>query len=379
MYDKRRLSIEDLVQASKQIIAWNQHPSGGYVACPLFTHYGFSWLRDGSFIAYGMDCVGETSSSGRFYEWCRTILERKADHITWLIDRQKRGEQIGRHEFLHTRYHLDGRDDLHSEWGNFQLDGYGAWLWGLAEHLERTGHTKLPEIYRKSVDVTVDYLCTFWQLPNFDCWEEHPEHVHPSTLACIYGGLSRIALLDDNAELANVCEEIHSFLMEHAIHPDGHIVKYITPVYEETGVRYDIGHSGVDASLFWLCEPFRVFPVEHPAMKQTLAKINRDLRTSHGGIRRYEEDTYYGGGEWPILTAWSGWVQSEAGNHEEAQRALAWIYSKADALGRLPEQVPDAIASRDIYEDWVQRWGTPAMPLLWSHAMFLVLYNRLIG
>ena len=27
-----------------------------------------------------------------------------------------------------------------------------------------------------------------WQSPNYDCWEEHRERVHVSTLAALYGG-----------------------------------------------------------------------------------------------------------------------------------------------------------------------------------------------
>ncbi|MFC6227329.1 glycoside hydrolase family 15 protein [Paenibacillus allorhizosphaerae] len=367
----------DLAEASKKLIAWNQHSSGGYVASPLFSHYGFSWLRDGSFIAFGMDCAGETNSAELFYDWVRRILETKAGYIRELIEKKKRGEQPQRQEMLHTRYHLDGRDDTGSDWGHFQLDGYGAWLWGLAEHLKRTGQTHIPQIYRTSVEVTCDYLRTFWRMPNFDCWEENADHVHSSTLACIYGGLRHIAELEENEALEEVCRDIQAFILENAVHPDGHFVKYVTPIQVESGLRFEIGHPGVDASLFWLCEPFRVVTADHPAFRTTLRKIERELRTDQGGIRRYADDSYYGGGEWLLLTAWYGWIQLRIGNKDKAERALSWIVSKADRLGRLPEQVPDALASRERYDEWVGRWGTPALPLLWSHAMYLVLYNML--
>ena len=367
----------DLAVASKRLIAWNQHPSGGYIASPLFSQYGFSWLRDGSFIAYAMDCAGEPGSAELFYDWVRRIIEGKAGYIRELVEKKKRGEAPKRHEMLHTRYYADGRDDTNSEWGHFQLDGYGAWLWGLAEHLERTGHNSLPAKYRMSVEATCDYLRTFWLMPNFDCWEEHPDQVHTSTLACVYGGLKRIAKLDHSEVLEACCCEIMAFIMERMVHPEGHFVKYITPVYRDGAMIFDIGHPGVDASLLWLCEPFGVVSADHPAFQATLGRIERELQTEQGGVRRYAEDTYYGGGEWLLLTAWYGWIQLRLGSRKNAERSLSWIVSKADALQRLPEQVPDALASREGYDAWVNRWGTPALPLLWSHAMYLVLYSML--
>lgn len=374
-----RLTAEQLAEASTRLIAWNQHELGGYVASPLFSHYMYSWLRDGSFIAYGMDCAGHHDSARQFYEWVCRIIDSKKPHIDALLGKKERGEFIPQQQFLHTRYHLDGRDDEQSEWGHFQLDGYGTWLWGLSEHLKATAQTRIPESFRQAVDATVAYLVAFWQLPNFDCWEENAESIHPSTLACLYGGLKAIAELDRKDELDTVCRGIREFLLQHAVHPSGHFVKNIAPVHADGAITYKMNDEGVDASLMWLYEPFRVFEADHPAMRATLDKIAADLRTGQGGIRRYASDTYYGGGEWLLLTAWYGWVALAQGRRREAEAALDWIVSKADAIGRLPEQVPDALPTRDAYDDWVRRWGTPAKPLLWSHAMFLVLYSRLSG
>lgn len=368
------INLKQLAEDSVRLIRLNQHPSGGYVACPLFAHYNYSWLRDGSFIAYAMDCAGEHASAGQFYEWVSRIVERKQAHIQYLLERHNRGESIGLNEFLHTRYHLDGRDDVTSEWGHFQLDGYGTWLWGLTEHLKAGGHEQIPDRFRSSVHATVSYLQAFWRLPNFDCWEEYGEHIHPSTLACIYGGLKGVAELEDRPDLEEVCAQIKTFLLDHAVHPEqGHFVKFVTPVPETDSTATKIGNDGVDASLMWLCQPFGLFVPEHPVMKHTLEKIESDLRTAQGGIRRYKDDEYYGGGEWLLLTAWYGWVRLSIGDRRVAEQTLQWIASKADEQGRLPEQVPDALQDRHKYDEWVARWGPPALPLLWSHAMFLVL------
>ncbi|MDF2962604.1 MAG: six-hairpin glycosidase [Paenibacillus sp.] len=376
MSGKRSFASQYLASVSKQIIKLNQHPSGGYVASPLFSHYSFSWLRDGSFIAYAMDVTGETESAELFYQWINRVLSRQRDRVERLLQKHERGETIEQHEFLHTRYHLDGRDDDHSEWGHFQLDGYGAWLWGITEHFKALGITELPEQYRAGVELTVRYLCAFWKQPNFDCWEERNDQLHPSTLACIYGGLSSIQPFSNEVGLEEVCSNIRQFLLEYAVHQEGgYFVKSIRPAAQEG--RYESGYDGVDASLLWLCEPFQLFTPEHPAMAATIAKIETDLKTAHGGIRRYVTDEYYGGGEWILLTAYYGWVCLKAGDRGEAAQALQWIINQADELGRLPEQVPHALPELQAYDSWVERWGPPAMPLLWSHAMYLVLNSQL--
>ncbi|UJF35092.1 glycoside hydrolase family 15 protein [Paenibacillus hexagrammi] len=363
------MNEQQLVEASIQIIKLNQHPRGGYVASPLFSPYSYSWLRDGTFIANAMDVKGERESAEQFYRWVHKALKDKREYVNQLIHKHEHQIWIDRSEFLGTRYHLDGRDD-HSEWGHFQLDGYGAWLWGLSEHISLTGKRELLDEFRDSVELSIDYLMTFWHYPNFDCWEEYPDFVHPATLACVYGGLKAMGELMERPPLLEKAESIRSFLIEHGT-SDGHFVKSIQCLNEV----WQPVLPGVDASLLWLAFPFRLFSLSDPLMKKTVELIEEKLL--HEGIGRYEDDRYYGGGEWILLTAWYGLVKAENGEREEAKRCLDWIVSKADSLGRLPEQVQDSLRAPEAYSEWVTKWGEPALPLLWSHAMFLVLSDKL--
>jgi GH15 family glucan-1,4-alpha-glucosidase len=318
-----------------------------------------------------MDCAGQHESAGRFYEWVHRVLLGKQGQVQTLLRKKAEGQFIERNEFLNTRYHLNGGDD-NAEWGHFQLDGYGTWLWGLVEHAKRTHRPDLLERYRLTVELTVNYLLAFWTYPNFDCWEENPDFIHPSTLACIYGGLLSLGEYENRQELKKAAAEVKEFLLRHCVR-EGHFVKSIRPAGNG---NYEAAHQGVDANLLWLTVPFRVFGTEEELMKQTIAKIESDLYQG-GGIHRYAEDTYYGGGAWLILTAWYGWVQAEKGDRQAANACLEWVAGQADELGRMPEQVPAALHSEQAYRQWVKRWGEPALPLLWSHAMFLVLYNSL--
>jgi len=62
---------------------------------------------------------------------------------------------------------------------------------------------------------------------------------------------------------------------------------------------------------------------------------------------------------------------------ERAADCLAWIEAHARPNGDLPEQAQDTLLRPDCYEPWVEKWGAPASPLLWSHAMYLRLHHAL--
>ena len=125
--------MPNLIEHSIQLILAHQAPTGAYVASPSFDTYAYSWFRDGSFIAHAMDRAGQPGSAAQFHRWAGGVLARYTPKIEQLIARQQAGETITIHEQMHTRFTLDGRDS-DAAWENFQLDGYGAWLWALGAH-----------------------------------------------------------------------------------------------------------------------------------------------------------------------------------------------------------------------------------------------------
>ncbi len=137
-----------------------------------------------------------------------------------------------------------------------------------------------------------------------------------------------------------------------------------------------IGTEMVDASLLGLALPYGLVALDDPRMKATVARIESDLYHA-GGVQRYAKDTYFGGGEWVLLAAWLGWYDALTGRRQQAQEIRAWIESVADANGELPEQVPQVLNDPASYQPWVDRWGRIAQPLLWSHAMYLLLVDAL--
>lgn len=350
------------IQYSIDVILKNQAASGAYLASPDYPTYQYSWFRDGSFIAYAMLLYGETNSAARFHEWVvETILGREA-LIGQTIDKIQHGRPLEKSDFLHTRYCADGREAPASdeEWPNHQLDGFGTWLWGLAEYQKITA-AALPERWIRAADWVGRYLVALWQLPCYDCWEEFPDDIHPHTLAAIYGGLKGLSALDGQ-DRSVVLEQIRNFVTTRCVY-DGYFVK-------------KLGSYSVDASLLGLAVPYGMVDVRDARLAASVERIERSLRKG-GGVHRYPTDTYYGGGEWLLLTAWLGWYYVEIGENEKASALLDWVETHADSNGNMPEQIPATLNDPNYFQPWVERRGPVASPLLWSHANHLILRHAL--
>jgi GH15 family glucan-1,4-alpha-glucosidase len=363
-----------LTERSIEIIESNQDVSGAYLASPNFAEYRYCWLRDASFIGYAMLRSGRPESTEAFLKWASGAIA--AAQIDWrLLERAgENGSPVPPSAHLPTRFVVDGTP-VGDEWPNFQIDGYGDWLWllhrwlqtkeareesGAAASPSLPGTSNIPEWAEPAVRKTVRYLSQTWWLPNYDAWEEHGDRQHPATLACVYGGLvaaERLGWADPR-----LAERVRRYTIDQGV-LDGTFVK-------------SFGEPGVDASLLWTAVPFELVNPEDSVMTRTVEEIERTLLVD-GGVRRYAADTYYGGGRWILLTAWLGWYYAFVGRVEEAESCARWIEAQASPEGYLPEQVLDQVRDQAKLRMWRERWGEVAQPLLWSHAMYLVLVEEL--
>jgi len=368
--------MADLYQRSIEIILQNQAPSGAYIACPNMPDYAYCWFRDGAFIAHAMDLVGEHESARRFFQWGAGVVNSRAAVVERALQKAARGEALQDGDFLHTRYTLQGEEGGDDGWPNFQLDGLGTWLWAMGEHLQVTGQGAAPAEWCDAARLAARYLAGLWRLPNYDLWEEFGDRVHPYTLAAIYGGLRAHEKISGEASFAPVAARIQEFVLNEAV-CDGVFVKYLDSGLAEAR-RLAFASKMVDASLLGLAVPYGLAPPQDKRVQATAARIEADLRHNGGGVHRYAEDTYYGGGEWLLLAAWLGWYYCSLGHKARARALLAWVTAQADEHGNLPEQTVDCLIAPEYYERWLQTRGPVAKPLLWSHAMWLVL-ERAIG
>ncbi|MGI9952458.1 glycoside hydrolase family 15 protein [Moorellaceae bacterium AZ2] len=348
--------MDELLKKSVAILKKHQTAQGAFPAAPEFAPYKYVWLRDGTFIAYALDLVGEAEAAEAFYAFMAQTIIRHSYKIERALRAVEEKRPLGNEDCLHTRYTLSGEEGR-EPWGNFQLDGYGTYLWGLAAHLSWQG--KDDQLYRDAISQVTRYLCALWDCPCLDCWEEWGEYHHPSTWAAVYGGLRAVLPWLDPAleEKAMKVLEVLPSKLRREFNWEGHFVKFA-------------GRPEVDANLLWLGLPFGICSLDDPLFKATVEQIEKELLG--GGLKRYRADTYYGGGEWVLLTAWLAWYYRLQGREIECRELLKWVAAQADEEGRLPEQVPHNLTSPQHYSYWVQRWGPIARPLLWSHAMYII-------
>ncbi|MBI3961658.1 MAG: glycoside hydrolase family 15 protein [Deinococcus sp.] len=346
----------DLITHSLDLITSTQSSTGAFMASPHFPTYRYCWFRDGAFIAYALDQWGRSAAARQFHQWAaRTVLAHRPAAERG-IAKGKRSESLGPEDYLHTRYQADGNPGT-EEWGNFQLDGLGTWLWSLEQHLKLAQRT--PTVSELDAAGLVGrYLAALWRLPNYDCWEELPDRVHVSTLAAIAAGLRAASRLIKYSAFTAEAEATRQFVLDQGV-MDGHLVKYL-------------GSTEVDGNLLWVAWPYQLLPPSHPVIRNTVARIEQTLKEPNGGVHRYRADTYYGGGEWLLLTAWLGVYYALGQGQRQAQAVVRWLEEQANQEGHLSEQVgPQLHPGR--YQEWVDRWGPVACPLLWSHASYLTL------
>jgi GH15 family glucan-1,4-alpha-glucosidase len=195
-----------------------------------------------------------------------------------------------------------------------KLQTDGLGLWLGA--LRRRGSSRWDD----AAGLVARWLEAHWGEPCIDWWEER-EGIHATTLWCIGNGLGSTAIRAEALARAG---------------------------------------DRLDGSLLFIGTP------------ELVAWVEDSLVSPGGGVWRNLDDEYYGGGEWLLLTAMLGLAKPE-----RAPACLAWIEAHANANGDLPEQSQDHLQRPDCYEPWVERWGEPASPLLWSHAMYLRLHHAL--
>lgn len=356
----QRVDVETILAA--------QAENGAILACPDYPTYRYSWLRDGAFSASALDRVGQSEASHRFHEWVSARVLTFESPMRRAIEAVAIGAEPGPADFLPCRFAPSGHAPTDDGWGAFQMDGPGLWLWALRDHAAATGGPgSLNADMLRAAALSAEYVAALRRRPSFDAWEEHGDHVSTSTLAaCLAGLLSAHRL---GLEITGMQVAVEGIRLDLAAR--GRRSGYLP--------RSD-ADDALDASMLWCGPLLGAFHRGDRAWRATLERIESDLVGPDGGVYRYRADTFYGGGQWPILTAALGLARlarAEPGDAERAAADLAWIEGQRGPDGSLAEQSSGHVLRPSRLPEWEARWGPVARPLTWSHAMTILLTTAL--
>ena len=358
--------------------------SGAVIAAPEFDPgftacggYAYCWGRDAAYITAAMDLAGYHELAARFYTWAVRAQEPEG----WWMHRH------------YTTGHWG------PSWGLIQVDETGSILYGMALHARLHGGAAFVQTVWESVVRAADWLIQdidpVTGLPSqaVDLWEERTAEWTYSSGA-VYAGLMAAAEMADlvgqgpQAQRYRAAAATLSLAIRRECVRDGHFLRsrllqvpeafYQEAVAAGQGCLVRKGPKGhpiyevcedpvADASLLGMATPFGAVAHDDPVMISTVDHLVTALWTeSAGGMRRYAGDHYRGGNPWILCTLWLGLYEAERGDRERGRQILDWAIARSSATGLLAEQV-DPVTGEPVW----------ALPLTWSHAMYVLLALRL--
>lgn len=324
--------------------------TGGIIASPSTDpDYRYVWPRDAFYVALALDRSGHHVQPERFYLWCREAQDRTGA--------------------LHQRYY-SSPELIGPAWGpawGEEVDETASVLWGMVEHLRLTKDRGfLSEVWPFIREAAWYLTSSVDQMgrvrPTMNLWEEEPSrHVYSTTTVVAgLGAASKVASelsYTKEARRWNRVSELAKkrLLEEFWDESQGHFVRTAEP-----------RDGQVDISSLAISFPFGIIPDRDPRMVKTARALTESFHFRAGGIGRFPSDTNYGGNPWILCTCWMAIHHSNAGNIAAARPLLDWCANHATGLGMLPEQVDNADGS-----------VLSAVPLAWSHAMFILASQAL--
>ena len=147
------------------------------------------------------------------------------------------------------------------------------------------------------------------------------------------------------------------------------IKKYINDnLYDEVKKSYvrNPEDKKMDISILGSVYPFNVFKPKEKKIQNTVERINLSLRTYTGGYQRFEFDNYRNGNPWPIANLWMTLYYIEAGEKKKAKETFDFVVKTCGKHYFLGEQINNSL----LKPDW-------ALGLGWSHAMFIIVLEKL--
>lgn len=322
--------------------------------------YSYCWTRDSLYITKALDLLKMEREAEKFYKvFCKNTQSKNG---MW--------EQ---------RFFTDCT--LAPCWG-YQVDETASIIYGIYDHYTRTKEVKFLKDNLRMAEKAVKFLETYVEdlmenkkeiRVSYDLWEMY-EGVSIYSLASIFAAYEAMTKIyatvgedmkDNKLKQASIDKDIEVIQKQIKWIKD-YISKNLYDEEKKSFVRNE-EDKRVDISILGVTTPFKIFGPNDKKVKNTIERIDLNLRTYTGGYLRFEDDHYTGNRPWVIATLWMALYHIEAKNYKKAKECFDFVVSSATSHGFLAEQVDNS----KMESAWVIGLG-------WSHAMFVIVLNELI-
>jgi GH15 family glucan-1,4-alpha-glucosidase len=343
--------------------------------------YSYMWPRDGALVANALSHAGYSEITRCFYDFCNAVLTQSG----YLLHKYNPDRSWG--SSWHPWIDKDGNPQLPIQEDETALVVYSLWQHYTIFHDVEFVAPHFRTLITPAADFMVGYREPHTRLPDasYDLWEER-RGILSYTTAAVYAGLdaaSKFSLLFGEEELAaryrQAAEEIKEATLRFLWDEErGHFLRMIT-VEKDGNIQKD---TTLDSSLCGLFQ-FGMFPAHDPHIERTMQALEQTLwvKTSVGGMPRYENDYYYQvthdlvqaqGNPWFICTLWLAQYRiAHATTLDELRSALPlldWVRVHALPSGIMAEQVNP-----------FTREPLSVSPLTWSHGEYVLTVRWYLG
>ena len=345
--------------------------TGGIIAAPEVDEdltqcgrYAYCWPRDAVFITKALDILKMKKETEKFYSnFCRMTQSKNG---MW--------EQ---------RFYTDGK--LAPSWG-YQVDETASVVYGVYAHYEYVKNEEFLKANLHMCEKAIDFLKRYvrdvidetGKYPiSYDIWEENDRGIHFYSLSAIFAAFEAMIkiyeILGKNTsdfENNRLKDEKVNKNIQEMTKLQVEVKKYIEEkLYDENRKSYvrNTEDRRMDISLLGAVYPFRVFTPKEKKVLNTIDNLNLTIRTYTGGYQRYENDGYRGGAPWPIANLWMTLYYLENGEKKKAKETFDFVLKTAGKHNLLGEQIDN----NTLKPNWVIGLG-------WSHAMFIIVLEKLI-
>lgn len=322
--------------------------------------YSYCWPRDAAFITEALDEIGMTKEAEKFYKvFCKMTQ--------------------GRNGGWEQRFYTDGR--LAPCWG-YQIDETASVVFGVFRHYQKTKNVKFLKDCLKMCDNAMDFIEKYvddvinekYELQkSYDLWEEY-EGITLYSMSAVFGAYSAILKIyaEVKGEYTNNRLKIEAMEKRKKIFEkrEREVKEYVLKKFYDDDKKSFVRNTDdrrLDISILGSVVPFNVFSCKEKKFLNTIERMNMTLRTYTGGYIRYEGDTYNGGyNPWVLANLWMANYYIEAGEKKKAKECFDFVVKSASPYGLLGEQVNN----ETMQPSWI-------IGLTWSHAMYVIVVNRL--